>query len=118
MPWVLSSQAPQRLNIKAKKDEGSTGVSTQVLSNFSDSIKIEDRRTKVLNRYYHMFARGELSSLVCEAAKELGLIVGSHSQLVGGVVQGEPSNKLKGIEIVQEGWERSNYYVELRCWEH
>lgn len=47
---------------------------------------------KVYNRYYHMFAQGELSALVQQAADEVG----------------------ERISVVQDGWERSNYYVEVR----
>lgn len=62
----------------------------------------------VLNRYYHFFSKGELASLVCDAAGGLGLHVGSPADLEG---------TIKGVEIVQDGWERSNYYVELRRWQ-
>ncbi|KAI0703642.1 hypothetical protein BC835DRAFT_1262784 [Cytidiella melzeri] len=61
----------------------------------------------VFKRYYHMFTKGELTSLVHEAAKELELTVGA---------KGDAEGK-RGIEIVRDGWERSNYYVELRRWE-
>lgn len=57
-----------------------------------------------LNRYYHLFKEGELGQLVAEAAAELGLSVGK-----------EQENKV-GFEVVREGWERSNYYIELRRW--
>jgi tRNA (uracil-5-)-methyltransferase TRM9 len=63
---------------------------------------------QIFRRYYHMFARGELVGLVTKAASELGLCVGSRHD--------GPGN-MRGLEIVQDGWERSNYYVELRCWE-
>ncbi|TFK72198.1 hypothetical protein BDN72DRAFT_836590 [Pluteus cervinus] len=63
---------------------------------------------QVFNRYYHMFAKGELVGLVLEAAATLGLEIGSPSE--GTTKSG------RGVEIVQDGWERSNYYVELRCW--
>jgi tRNA (uracil-5-)-methyltransferase TRM9 len=63
---------------------------------------------QVYNRYYHMFARGELSGLVVEAAAELGLQVGSKPR--------DMVENMRGIEIVQDGWERSNYYVELKLW--
>lgn len=82
MPWVLPG-APNATN----SPEGSKG--------------------QVYNRYYHMFAKGELRGLVIEAATGLGLVVG--------VAAGQPSST-RGIEIVQDSWERSNYYVELRCW--
>ena len=68
----------------------------------------KDKEPQIFNRYYHMFAKGELPGLVMEAAKESGLHVGSKPE--GG------DKNLKGIEIVQNGWERSNYYVELRLW--
>jgi len=61
----------------------------------------------VFNRYYHMFDDGELAALVSLAAEELSLVVGPP----GG------AGSLKGVEIVQDGWERSNHYVELRRWE-
>ncbi|KAL1680915.1 S-adenosyl-L-methionine-dependent methyltransferase [Schizophyllum commune] len=70
----------------------------------SDAPKGESR---VYNRYYHMFARGELRRLVELAAAEMGLVVG---------VAGEASTGRRGLEIAQDGWERSNYYVELRLW--
>ncbi|KAE9400736.1 hypothetical protein BT96DRAFT_633862 [Gymnopus androsaceus JB14] len=62
---------------------------------------------QVFNRYYHMFAKGELTQLVSEAAEEMGLRVGPKS---------EYSVSCSGIEFKQNGWERSNYYVELHCW--
>lgn len=58
----------------------------------------------IYKRYYHMFAQGELREIVMEAATNLGLIVGP-SRANGA-----------GVEITQEGWERSNYYVELLLW--
>ncbi|CAK5277752.1 unnamed protein product [Mycena citricolor] len=61
---------------------------------------------QVLNRYYHMFAPGELRDLVEQAAGALGLVVGSPG-----------SHRSKGLEIVQDGWERSNYFVEARRWQ-
>lgn len=83
MPWVLSKQtAPESPNLSGGQEQ-------------------------VYNRYYHMFAKGELARLVAEAAAELNLIIGA--------ADGQPPSS-QGVEIVQDGWERSNYYVELRCW--
>jgi len=64
-------------------------------------------KRKAYNRYYHMFAKGELAALVKEVAEELSLIVGT--QEIAG-------RNTRGVEIVQDGWERSNYYVELKLW--
>lgn len=61
--------------------------------------------TPVYKRYYHMFADGELRHIVTEAATNVGLQIGS------------PQPGAKGINILQEGWERSNYYIELRLWQ-
>ncbi|KAF9513417.1 hypothetical protein BS47DRAFT_1376711 [Hydnum rufescens UP504] len=54
---------------------------------------------KVFQRYYHLFGPSELFVLLCQAAKELGLQLGA------------------AAPIIQEGWERSNYYIEARLWE-
>ncbi|KAJ3755830.1 S-adenosyl-L-methionine-dependent methyltransferase [Lentinula raphanica] len=62
---------------------------------------------QIFNRYYHMFAKGELTQLVSTAAKEMGLHVGEKTENAG---------SRRGVEIRMDGWERSNYYVELRCW--
>ncbi|KAF4614753.1 hypothetical protein D9613_003253 [Agrocybe pediades] len=88
VPWVLS-----------KEMQSSSSPSTQ-----------KDDQPRVYNRYYHMFAKGELAGLVLEAAQELGLQVGAKPNEIG-------VGNLQGLEIVQDGWERSNYYVELRRWQ-
>lgn len=87
VPWVLS------------KELGATDKS------LNDGGAQEPQ---VYNRYYHIFAKGELPGLVVEAAAELGLQIGSKPEDV-------PKNT-RGVEIVQDGWERSNYYVELKLW--
>ncbi len=58
-----------------------------------------------------MFAKGELADLVREAATELGMLVEQES------TRGGEELSVKGVEVVQDGWERSNYYVELRLWQ-
>jgi len=69
--------------------------------------KGDDEHSNVFNRYYHMFSKGELYELTTTAAQELGLAVGSQSDASVG----------QGVEIVQCGWERSNYYIEIRRWQ-
>lgn len=87
VPWVLSKQ----------------------LSDSSKASPERDERPQVYNRYYHMFAKGELAGLVQEAASELGLQTGPKSR--------STAKYTSGVEIVQDGWERSNYYVELKLWQ-
>ena len=73
-------------------------------------VQQDDARSNdvpVYNRYYHMFSKGELVRLAVEAAEGMSLIVGT------------PNTNVKdkqGCEIVRDGWERSNYYIELRRW--
>lgn len=61
---------------------------------------------KVFNRYYHMFSKGELRELMITAAQELCLAIGNESDISAD----------QGLEIVECGWERSNYYIEIRRW--
>ncbi|OAX43522.1 hypothetical protein K503DRAFT_680860 [Rhizopogon vinicolor AM-OR11-026] len=86
VPWVMSRQHKQDTPV----------VPTLVAE------------TPVYNRYYHMFANGELKQLAVQAAEEFGLVIGPRGSVY--------DEGCRGIEIVQEGWERSNYYVELRRW--
>lgn len=91
VPWVLSSDNARP---KMPRTEQSQNVPP-------DAIR----------RYYHMFSKDELRELVRSTAQELGLKVGP-----------PPSNEAKvkgteGVEIVVSGWERSNYYIELRRWQ-
>jgi len=91
VPWVLSSDNARP---KVPRTEQSQNVPP-------DAIR----------RYYHMFSRDELRGLVQSAAQELGLKVGPpHSNETD--VKGT-----EGVEIVVSGWERSNYYIELRRWQ-
>lgn len=86
VPWVLSKQNTVSANdASCESQEG----------------------CQIYNRYYHMFAKGELRSLVSEAAAGLDILVGTASG---------QERLCQGVEIVQDGWERSNYYVELRRW--
>lgn len=96
VPWVLSTPNTKP---KARKlaGAGSSPVTDQEVHS----------PPQVFNRYYHMFAKGELTELVHDAATDLGLYVGPSD--------GRQLSQT-GVEIVQDGWERSNYYVELRCW--
>lgn len=85
VPWVLSKE----LSAKPATEEA-------------------HQKPQVYNRYYHMFAKGELSTLVEEAARQIGLSIGPKPQTA--------VDNQKGVDIIQHGWERSNYYVELKLW--
>lgn len=101
VPWVMSKelQAKPKQRMLSIRTPGNEELTSQ-------NDQSERGPPLVFNRYYHMFAHGELTELVMAAASELGLHIGP-------ATQGQP---MEGIEIIQDGWERSNYYVELRRW--
>ena len=103
MPWVVAKgQVSQKSSCKIEQDrKTNSGQHEEVVA------QEPENPPPVFNRYYHMFAKGELTRLVHDAANELGLSIGPQ----------EDKSEGSGIEIVQDGWERSNYYVELRRWE-
>lgn len=104
VPWVLAKgQVQQKATDKATHGRKSRGLESE-----EAAPKEEENPPPVFNRYYHMFAKGELTKLVHDAAGELGLAIGAKADSAAGC----------GIEIVQDGWERSNYYVELQRWEY
>ncbi|KAI0331131.1 S-adenosyl-L-methionine-dependent methyltransferase [Cubamyces sp. BRFM 1775] len=110
VPWVLAQ--PQEPKPKGRRkgklgERGAEEIRAEEAASASEAQSGATAPTatpKVFDRYYHMFAKGELNELVTEAALEMGLQVG------------EPGQAGEGVQIVQDGWERSNYYVELRRW--
>ncbi|KAJ6630620.1 S-adenosyl-L-methionine-dependent methyltransferase [Mycena sp. CBHHK59/15] len=102
--WAVRQDEQSKRTIPTNPTSSETGQDVFVPWVLSDG-PADDRQ--VFNRYYHMFDEGELASLVNVAATELGLSVGCSSD----------STSLKGVEIVQNGWERSNHYVKLRRWQ-
>ena len=101
VPWILATQKTKRQRrATTKKDQSTTETTGKVGST--------EEPGRVFNRYYHMFSEGELYELTRSAAQELGLAVGSELDVSVSVDQ--------GVEIVQCGWERSNYYIEIRRW--
>ena len=97
VPWVLSKEHQKNQNT----DHASSDI----------SLSAVPRETQVFHRYYHLFSDGELARLVSSAAEGLGLVVGPPPEMP------EKHSKTRGVAVIQEGWERSNYYIELRCWE-
>ena len=91
---------------QASTDAGQDVLVPWVLSS-TPSTGEKEGADRVLNRYYHMFAQGELANLVRQAAQEMGLEVGRREDFEAGAT---------GLEIVRDDWERSNYYVELHRW--
>lgn len=96
VPWVMPQQT-----IASNK---TCRPATEPTSAQDDALPAG---VSIHHRYYHMFARGELTKLVREAAEGMGLIVGP--------LTADVTDKL-GCDIVRDGWERSNYYIELRRW--
>jgi len=81
------------------------------LGTASDLATPHTGEPKVFQRYYHMFESSELRDLVCLAASRLSLQVGCPPS-----GSDESRTPTRGLEIVREGWERSNYYLEARLW--
>lgn len=116
VPWVMSQQNTKKnvdkMIAKSGRRHNSCNAASAGPSHDQTGeifITHTTDEPQIFNRYYHMFAKGELVQLVHDAASDLGLYVGPRTN---GVM---PSGE-RGLEIVQDGWERSNYYVELQCW--
>lgn len=107
VPWVLKpvQQSTKKTGTKSE----SKSLVPRETAGPGPSPANNQEQEKIFNRYYHMFAKGELRRLVCEAAEQIGLSIGTKAQ---------NAEHQRGLEIVQDGWERSNYYVELRLWSH
>ncbi|KAF7338403.1 UDP-N-acetylglucosamine transferase subunit ALG13 [Mycena venus] len=100
--WAVRQDELSKRSIPTDSNSNGTGQDV-----FVPWVLSEDKTQKqVFNRYYHMFDERELAALVTLAAEELGLVVGPPSS----------QESHEGVEIVQDGWERSNHYIELRRW--
>ncbi|TFK92125.1 S-adenosyl-L-methionine-dependent methyltransferase [Polyporus arcularius HHB13444] len=111
VPWVLAQPAESKPKTRRKGKSGKPATPETP----ETGVDAEHSPPKVFNRYYHMFAKGELNQLVADAASALGLVLGDAP--ADGIVATGEGEKECGVQIVQDGWERSNYYVELRRWE-
>lgn len=99
VPWVLSDRTA------APEEKRPAGQHEAARS--EDELK---PKAKVYDRFYHMFAKGELEQLATDAAQAMGLYVGPRD------TDSMAMEGMSGVEVCQSGWERSNYYVELRRW--
>lgn len=110
--WAIEQDELSKRKVVEEQDPtpttGKDVVVPWVLSTQQTKVTEKDGAPRVYNRYYHMFAKGELVGLVHEAARELSLQVEPKAE-------GTTKN-ISGVEVVQDGWERSNYYVELKLW--
>ena len=95
VPWVLSAE------------NGRTKVPRT-----EQAQHVPKDRQDAIHRYYHMFAKDELRGLVQLAVQDIGLEVDSPF-----LDEADTVKAAEGVEIVQNGWERSNYYIELRRWQ-
>jgi tRNA (uracil-5-)-methyltransferase TRM9 len=87
-----------------------TGKARSEVTKIKEARDTPETTPEVVQRYYHMFAKGELGKLVQTAAQEMGLNVGP-----------PPMSQVEGVDegvaVVASGWERSNYYIELWRWQ-
>ena len=95
VPWVLSAE---NARTKVQRTEQTQNAPKD--------------RPDAIQRYYHMFAKGELRELVQLAVQEIGLEVDSPF-----LDEADTVKATEGVEIVKNGWERSNYYIELKRWQ-
>jgi tRNA (uracil-5-)-methyltransferase TRM9 len=126
VPWVLTKQNTNNGKSKGRLSKGPLASKSDVADSCQSctngtSIEVTPMsgpdEPQVFNRYYHMFAEGELAELVRSAAGDLGIHIGPiPDQMLSSGLRTEW--KGRGLEIVQDGWERSNYFIELRCWEN
>lgn len=118
MPWVLSGHETATTNSVSAQPPPITPSS---LTDLVDSPASETTRP-VYNRYYHMFDPGELRAVVCAAAEDLGISIRARPG-VDETTESPFSPESPGdgitryLDIVQDDWERSNFYVELRLWQ-
>ena len=87
--------------------QSQTAEKNPSIAEATTAVRSPGEHRNVFNRYYHLFSKGELYELTMTAVQELGLAVGSESDVSADL----------GVEIVQCGWERSNYYIEIRRWQ-
>ncbi|TFK43003.1 hypothetical protein BDQ12DRAFT_677164 [Crucibulum laeve] len=111
--WAIEQDELSKRQIPTANTEAQTSTGKDVVvpwvKQSASNKSTPGQEPQVFNRYYHMFAKGELAGIVLDAAWEMGLKVGPKPD--------DTTEHREGIEIVQDGWERSNYYVELRRWE-
>ncbi|GJJ12418.1 hypothetical protein Clacol_006660 [Clathrus columnatus] len=107
--WAVEQDGLSKRSIPP--EENSTGIGRDVfvpwILNQSPENEERSHNPSVFNRYYHMFVEGELENLVQDAVANLGMVVGSAKSSV----------ERRGVEILQNGWERSNWYIELKRWQ-
>lgn len=95
VPWVLSAE---NARTKVPRPE--------------QTLNAPKDRPDAIQRYYHMFAKDELRGLVQLAVQEIGLEVDSPF-----LNEADTVKATEGVEVIESGWERSNYYIELRRWQ-
>lgn len=111
VPWVLSTPKAQGQSKSNTKSERQVDIGDP--PDNENNKKSQPPQPQIFNRYYHMFAPGELAELVRSAASDMGLYVGPQYLAETQAMLASRG----GVEILQDGWERSNYYVELRRWQ-
>jgi len=139
VPWVLPTQTPtvgegtsgtkgkrrkaRKQNADKPQPSMSSGLSETITETHPPSSPPPaniSTPNQIYQRYYHFFASGELRSLTLSAARSLNLSIGpppleAHQVATENALV--KADAVRGIQIVNEGWERSNYYLEAKLWE-
>lgn len=111
VPWVMQQDQKPKLKIRSRRGRSKTDPAAQ---EETDPHLVEhpivSNDSPVFQRYYHLFAPGELTELATTAATKLNLYIGPKPLEV------HTEDQIHGVYISPEGWERSNLYVELTRW--
>ncbi|KAL7414551.1 hypothetical protein BDY24DRAFT_385611 [Mrakia frigida] len=75
-------------------------------------LPLDEEPPRVYQRYYHLFKSGELQDLLASACEEEGFSFLPFSE--DGEVEEEEGVEGKWVQIVKQGWDRDNWFCEIR----
>ncbi|KAK0459600.1 S-adenosyl-L-methionine-dependent methyltransferase [Desarmillaria tabescens] len=106
--WAIEQDELSKRTVPTSSHSSQNGQDVLVPWVLNQPSRESPQSGRVLQRYYHMFAQNELPGLVVKCAEQMELCVGPKATF---------GASHSGVEIIQDGWERSNYYIELRRWQ-
>ena len=120
VPWVLTPAQPKKKEKKPQKEKikGDPRLRAPEPVPVVEEPKVEEAKAvevveeppRVYQRYYHLFKSGELQGLLRTACEEEGWTFLPFEE---GKAGGEGA-KGRWVEVVQEGWDKDNWFCEVR----